>query len=230
MTAECKLILEDFFSRKKEHLMNKKMHANSQFDAENILNYIETLCNIPYSCFLDYLKDFCSAELITSENITQSSSFKYYTIELCKAFEIGGDRGLTLTQIGFLLHNDDKVRSVNTLNRFGLDQTKTARQFGLVRYGQDNRWYLSCLGKVFLKLEVSKQKALLSRCILRDPFYALIVRDAMSSEVVVRDYMSELESITTINRRLSSVNHILNLIEEQIKIECPKIVLTLNRK
>ena len=228
---ETKIILDEFFTRTKEHQMNKALHSNPQtFNADKVKDYINKLCSIPYATFLNYLKDFCSPELITSENITQSSSFKYYTTELCKAFDRGGDRGLTLTQIGFLLHNDDKVRKVNTLNRFGLDQTKTARQFGLVRYGQDNRWYLSCLGKVFLKLEASKQKSLLSRCILRDPFYASIIRDAMNSEVIVREYMSELESITTIKRRLTSVNNILDLIENQITLECPQIVLTLNRK
>ena len=228
---ENKIILDEFFARTKEHQMNKSLHSNpTKFNADEVKNYINTLCGMPYTIFLEYLKDFCSPELITSENITQSSSYKFYTTELCKAFERAGDCGLSLTQIGFYLHNDGKTRKENTLNRFGLDQTKTARQFGLVRYAQNNKWYLSCVGKVFLELSESKQKALLSRCILRDPFYALIIRDAMNSEVIVRDYMSELESITTINRRLSSVNHILNLIEEQIKIECPKIVLTLNRK
>ena len=228
---ETKIILDEFFTRTKEHQMNKALHSNPQtFNADEVKDYINKLCSIPYATFLNYLKDFCSPELITSENITQSSSFKYYTTELCKAFERAGDSGLSLSQIGFYLHNDGKVRKENTLNRFGLDQTKTARQFGLVRYAQNNKWYLSCIGKVFLELGELQQRALLSRCILRDPFYALIVRDAMNSEVIVRDYMSELESIATINRRLSSVNHILILIEEQIKIECPVIVLTLNRK
>lgn len=228
---ETKIILDEFFARKKEHQMNKTLYSNpTNFNADEIKNYIDTLCGISYVSFLEYLKDFCSPELITSENITQSSSFKYYTTELCKAFERAGDCGLSLTQIGFYLHNDGKIRKENTLNRFGLDQTKTARQFGLVRYALDNKWYLSCIGKVFLSLDASTKQSLLARCILRDPFYASIVRDAMVSEVIIRNYMNELESISTITRRLSSVNRILDLIENQIKLECPQIELTLNRK
>ncbi len=191
-----------------------------------MLQYIKDVCAIPYGTFIDYISVHPHSQMIDSLDLTQSSNIKYCKAQLCEAFLRGNDRGLTLTEIGALLHNDNKERTQNTLNRFGRDQTFTGRQLGLTRSSSNGKWYLSAIGKVFLQLDETTQNSIIARCLLRDPLYHRLVVDMLEKDIQLSDYMINLDSESTVNRRKSSINGVLKIIFNEVNRECPNKIHT----
>ena len=210
-------ILKDFFCKGKEFLLNDELVENpGSFNKKEAIDYIDILCDIPMVSFIHYLTENIAPVFIRSTDITQSSRIEACHIEICKAFIKVNNRGITLSEVGKLLQDDGVKRSANTINRYGLDQTKTARQLGLVR-NIGNKWYLTCYGIVFLDLDESKRIALMARLLMRDPLYSQITRDALNEDVKITKYMFDL-SDKTINRRKGSVLKLCNMIVS----ECQK--------
>ena len=220
-------ILHLFFSQEKEYLEFKKNRSNNtEFDKDGMLQYIKDVCAIPYGTFIDYIRVHPHSQMIDSLDLTQSSNIIHCKAELCEAFLRSNDRGLTLTEIGALLHNDDKERTQNTLNRFGRDQTYTGRQLGLTRLFSNGKWYLSAIGKVFLLLDENTQNAIIARCLLRDPLYHRLVVDMLEEDIQLTDYMIDLDSESTIKRRKSSIKGVLKIIFNEVNKECPNKIHT----
>lgn len=211
-------LLQSFFKRdfenKQDEILNKQP---SEFNRDEVIEYIMKVCSIPYKAFISYVKENPNNTVIRSCDLTQSSRLEACTTRLCDAFNRGADKGLELKEIGLLLHNDDKERSVNTLGRYGLDQTKTGRQLGLTRCCK-GKWYLTCIGKVFLFLEKEKQVSLLARIILRDPLYSILIKDATSRNVHICDYMMDIGE-ETIKRRKSSIRNIIKIALSECNLE-----------
>lgn len=215
-------ILRSFFNKdfenKQDDILKKQ---SSEFNKNEVLEYITKICSIPYKEFILYVKENPNNMVIRSSDLTQSSKLEACTTKLCDAFNRGSDKGLELKEVGLLLHNDEKERSDNTLGRYGLDQTKTGRQLGLTRCC-NGKWYLTCIGKVFLLLDKNKQDSLLARIILRDPLYSRLIKDAQNKDIHICDYMMDIGE-ETIKRRKSSIRNIVKIALSECSLE--KIVL-----
>lgn len=224
-------LLDLFFSQKKENTIFKQLRNDpASFDSSAMIDFINLLCDIPFECFIDYIAQHKNENMIDSSVLTQSSNIENCKTKICLAFRSVNDKGLTLTEIGGLLHDDGKERSNNTLNRFGRDQTKTAMQLGLTRSYSDGKWYLSPIGKVFPELTDSVKDKILARCLLRDPLYFQLVVDALAKDIQITDYMIDLDSDITINRRRSSIYNLVKIIYAEVSRECPtKLHLILNK-
>lgn len=208
--------LEQFFSMEYEMLYNKCFACPLTEEQEtNVMEYIKWALSTPLSEFFQYIKDNPKASYDVG-NITQASRISLCHYEMCEALLRANDRGLNTTEIGWYLHNDNVVRTKNTEAKYG-ENVKGAQQLGLaIMYKQ--RWYLTCLGKVFLKLDDNDRMALLARTLLRDPFYKHIFCAASYASVDILDYMIGIAASTE-QRRVTSVKQFCAILQKQAYIE-----------
>lgn len=208
--------LKQFFSMEFEMGYNKLFSLPLTEEQEvEIVKYIKWVISTPLQEFLTFIKENPKS-CIDTGNITQASRISLCHTEMCEAMTKANDRGLSLPEIGWYLHNDNQIRSQNTEAKFG-ENVKGAQQFGLaIIYKQ--KWYLTCLGKVFLKLSESDRMALLARTLLRDPFYKHIFYAALNDNVDVADYMIGIAE-STMDRRRTSVKGFCAIIQRQAVIE-----------
>lgn len=208
--------LKQFFSMEFEMDYNKffSLPLTEEQEAE-VVKYIKWVISTPLQEFLTYVKENPKS-CIDTGNITQASRISLCHTEMCEALTRANDRGLTLPEIGWYLHNDNQERSQNTEAKYG-ENVKGAQQFGLaIIYKQ--KWYLTCLGKVFLKFRESDRMALLARTLLRDPFYKHIFYAASNEGVDVADYMIGIAK-STVDRRRTSVKGFCAIVQRQAVIE-----------
>lgn len=205
------ILLNNFFKQIFEnHINNDMLELNYVFPTDKVMQYINDLCSIPYKDYIDYLIKEGSFKPIESGDITQNSNINDCHLNLCRVISDAGDPGLDFDSIGRLLQNDGVVRMPGADKKYGENQVKTASQLGLA-WELCGTWYLTCIGKVFCDLSEETKLAIMSRCMLRSPFYSRILCDAMVTDIRLEDYMGIL-SQSTIKRRLPSVRKMLNIV------------------
>lgn len=211
------IFLSHFFNSSKEAAFNKQIEGPiSDGIEQQVLAYIHQVIDIPLRDYLLYLKEYPRNTYITSENITQASHIELCHIEMCQAFMRANYKALDLSQIGWYLHNDGKVRARATEAKYG-ENVKGAMQLGLT-YSKGGKWLLSCLGYLYPKLNSYERGALVSRILFRDPLYSQIFIDALEKDVSVTDYMCGV-SESTIKRRIPSVMAFCNIVIKEADIE-----------
>ena len=122
---------------------------------KRVKNYIDKILSIPYSEYIDYIKDYKG--IINDDQLTQSSSFAACSTEMCSALESQGNPGLHFVDIGKLFPQYVKVKNEAAFRKYGENQIKTSTQLGLT-FEYYGCWYLTCVGYIFNDLEVDKQK------------------------------------------------------------------------
>lgn len=177
----------------------------------NVMEYVKWVLSIPLSEFFKHIKENPKTSFDIG-NITQASRTSLCHYEMCEALLRANDRGLKCPEIGKYLHNDGIERSVAAEAKFG-ENVKGAQQFGLTIIYQQ-KWYLTCLGKVFLKLDEVDRMPLLARTLLRDPFYKHLFCAISNNDVELTDYMIGI-SPSTIKRRTTSVRSFCSIVKEQ---------------
>lgn len=212
--------LKQFFSMEFEMGYNKLFSCPLTEAQENeVIEYVKWALSTPLQEFFTFIKENPKS-CIDTGNITQASRISLCHIEMCEALMRANDRGLNFPEIGWYLHNDNQVRSQNTEAKYG-ENVKGAQQFGLtIIYKQ--KWYLTCLGKVFLKFNETDRMALLARTLLRDPLYKHIFYAATKENVDVTDYMIGIAA-STVGRRLTSVKSFCAIVQRQAAIEGVKL-------
>lgn len=216
-------LLKEFFSAKLEIYHNKCVHGViSDSAVEQTIDYVRKLIAIPIKDYVDYIVAYPSCSIITSLNITQASHIELCKSEMCDAFRRCGYRGMSIMEIGKALHNIDDTtpitdrKEINRLSKYG-ENVKGASQLGLTLFKTD-KWFLSYFGFIYPQLENSEQEALIARCLLRDPFYAHLFREAFSREVFIFEEMLDLGTSTKI-RRKPSVLAFCNIVITQANLE-----------
>lgn len=217
MTSEDVLLA--FFSRSFEKPLNDRMLDNDfVFSKQVVLDYIDSLCNIPFKEFFDYCASVGVNRDYSSFNITQISSFQDCTVNLCKLLSEEGDPGLSAAEMGRVLTaGDAKVRDLGALTKYGENHSKAAYQLGLVQVLFDT-WYLSCYGKVFCDLEAEVQQHFMARALIRDPFYQTILFDRLQEDVNLMTYTSCLKFSTQL-RRSPSVKWLMSICDKECGAE-----------
>lgn len=220
---EKKEVIELFFSRTLEKMYDEYILDDKDYVVPKgaLDHYINTILSVPYSEFINYIKENLHSLKITSKNITQCSSFEACEIEMCKALLGDGNRGLGYAEIGELFPNYVNTDNKVSYQKFGENQIKTAAQLGLVFEYYDS-WYLGCLGYVYLDLAEDVKYSLLARTLLRDALYAKITADITEGDVCLLSYMTSIPSSTTKERRYSNVAMLENIcIQECVKENIP---------
>ena len=214
-----KEVIELFFSRNLEEMYNEYILDDKDYVVPKgaLDHYVNTILSVPYSEFINYIKENRTSLKIESKNITQCSSFEACEIEMCNALLNDGNKGLGYVEIGKLFPNYVNTDNKVSFQKFGENQIKTAAQLGLVFEYYDS-WFLSCLGYVYPDLSVDVRNSLLARTLLRDALYATITADLTVGNVCLLSYMTSISSSKTKERRYSNVAMLENIcIQECIK-------------
>lgn len=210
--------IEAFFYRSLENRVNEKMLDDYSYNIPLSLlrNYIKGIIQIPFEEFLYFIISW-DYPAITTEDMTQSSSFSAAEIEMCNVIIHNDNPGYSFEQIGALFPQYCKSQTPYALKKYGENQIKTSKQLGLA-FSYYNSWYLSCIGYIYIELTESERQAFLARSILRDPFYGTIVRDLISNDVTLNNYLKNL-SPSTIQRRSPGIIRILRFAVNAAKNE-----------
>lgn len=200
--------IESFFYRSLENEVNEKMLDDFSYNIPLTLlrNYIKSLLEIPFEEFLYFIISWDYPQ-ITTEDMTQSSSFSAAEIEMCNLFIENDNPGYSFEEIGRLFPHYCKSQTEYALRKYGENQIKTSKQLGLA-FPYYSSWYLSCFGYIYIELSQSERDAFIARSILRDPFYGTIIRDLISSDITINNYLRGL-SDKTIHRRTPGILRIL---------------------
>lgn len=204
-------LVEDFFEKEYEESINEKMFGyDYSFPKEQVEQYALSLMAIPYSQFIDYVSSRYCPKAITASEIPQISNYEQSTLGICNVLENLNDPGLECTEIGKQLFTDGKDRKDGAYFKFGENHIKGASFHGLT-HCCGNKWFLTCLGRIYSHLDKELRQYLSARTLLRNPFFHIVVSEAKKHDVNIRYYMPGLSESTQI-RRSSSCMHFLNVI------------------
>lgn len=204
-------LLDSFFSRD----LDNKLLVDKEFESDitqkqDMINYIISICNIPFKDFIDYISKNRTHFKWNSSDITQNSNIDDCHRDLCKAIIEQGNLGFDYLSLGMFLLNDGIVRNDLAYRKYGENHVKSAQQLGLV-FERKGLWYLTSFGLVFKEIEQGLQSNFMARILLRNPFYANIVSDASMHQIQISSYLESLSESTRI-RRIPSVRKMLNII------------------
>ena len=210
--------IEAFFDKEYENIVNEAMfNFDYSFPKEEIENYVLSILAIPYSQFIDYVASrYCVKPIVPSE-IPQISNYNAATLGICNILNDYNDPGMDCAQIGVQLFTDGKERKDGAYFKFGENHVKGASFHGLTQCC-GKKWFLTCLGRIYPKLDAEMRQYLSARTLLRNPFFHIVLAEATKHDVNIRFFMPGL-SESTQKRRSSSCMHFFNVILKQCEIE-----------
>lgn len=218
MLENPKEILDNFFALSFESVITEEMfERNYVFPQSIVEEYVMSIISTPYQLFIDYVYSHYCAKPITTSDIPQISSYDLSTRGICQVMRDLGDPGLTYIELGVSLFNDGTVRNNGAYLKFGENHVKGAAFHGLT-HELYKKWFLTCLGHIFPELDEEPRQYLSARTLLRNPFFHIIVADAVEHDVNIIKYMTGL-SPSTQSRRSSSCMQFFNVILKQCQIE-----------
>ncbi len=211
-------LIEGFFERDLENDINDKMfNYNYSLPMDELEQYVLSLMAKPYSQFIEYVSTRYCFKSITTSEIPQISSYELATLGICETLINLNDPGLECTDIGIQLYTDGKERTDGACFKYGENHVKGALFHGLTQCS-GNKWFLTCLGRIYPQLDGEMRQFLSARTLLRNPFFHIVISEAVKRDVNIRNYMPGL-SESTKTRRSSSCMHFLNVITKQCEIE-----------
>ena len=211
-------LLEEFFEYSFEEVITEDMlERDYVFPLSKVEGYVMQIITTPYQCFIDYVyTHYCNKPIETS-CIPQISNYDASTRGVCQVMKGRNDPGLEYMELGVSLFSDDTPRNDSAYLKFGENHVKGACFHGLTHVLY-KKWFLTCLGYVYPDLDDEMRQYLSARTLLRNPFFHIIVRDAVEHDVNIQKYMAGLKPSTQV-RRSSSCMHFFNVILQQCKLE-----------
>lgn len=211
-------LIKDFFEKTYEAYINEQMlEYEYSFPEEEIEDYVIAITSIPYKKFIDYVCEHYCPTPITSASIPQISSYDNCTTGIIRVLINNNDPGLDCKFIGKELFNDNIERNDGAYNKYGENHVKGAEFHGLT-YCLYKKWFLTCLGRIYPSLDDEIKQYLFARTLLRNPFFHIVVSEAINHDVNIYNYMGDL-SFATRQRRSSSCIHFFSIIIKQCQLE-----------
>ena len=206
-----------FMTRSFEKSVDYYMLADKNYvvPRQKVHDYIDCVLSIPYSEFIDYIKD--NMGIIDDDQLTQSSNFAACSSEMCSAIESKGNPGMKFIEIGQLFPQYIKQQNETAFRKYGENQVKTSAQLGLT-FEYYDYWYLTCVGYVYNELHQQQQEAMLARTILRIPLYQDLVLRLLKGDVFLTNYMKRIAPSTQ-GRRAGSIMRLLDFCLAECKHE-----------
>lgn len=211
-------LLEEFFDYSFEEVITEDMlERDYVFPISKVEDYVMQIVTTPYQNFIDYVyTHYCNKPIETS-CIPQISNYDASTRGVCQVMKGRNDPGLEYIELGVALFSDDTPRNDGAYLKFGENHVKGACFHGLTHVLY-KKWFLTCLGYVYPDLDDEMRQYLSARTLLRNPFFHIVVRDAVEHDVNIQKYMAGLKPSTQV-RRSSSCIHFFNVILEQCQLE-----------
>ena len=210
--------LEEFFDLSFEKAISEEMlERDYVFPRSKMEDYILQMTSIPYKYYIDYIcTHYCGAE-IDNASIPQFSNFTDGTTNICKVMRDLGDPGLGYIKLGQALLSDGIDRKIGAYQKYGENHVKCASFHGLT-YLIYKSWFLTSLGYIYPDLDEELKQYVISRTLLRNPLFRLVISEAVNNDVNIKKYFGGLSESTQI-RRSSSCIHLFNIIAKQCNLE-----------
>ena len=211
-------LIEEFFDLSFEEVITEDMFARDYvFPQKQVEDYVMSLVATPYQQFIDYIYTHYNPKPIETSGIPQISNYDASTRGVCQVMKERDNPGMECAELGVALFLDDVARNDSAYFKFGENQVKGASFHGLTHCCW-KKWFLTCLGYIYVDLDNELRQYLSARTLLRNPFFHIIVSEAVEKDVNIRKYMTGL-SLSTQARRGSSCMHFFNVILKQCQIE-----------
>ena len=125
----CELI-ELFYNRTYEKFVNKQILDDKNYivPRQQLINYVNELVNLPFTDFINYIKQNNKKRIIDAADITQFSSFSACEIEICDALIWANNPGCQFVDIGRLFPKYVNSRNDVAYKKYGENHVKTATQ------------------------------------------------------------------------------------------------------
>lgn len=211
-------LIEEFFDLSFEEVITEDMFARDYvFPQKQVEDYVMSLVATPYQQFIDYIYTHYNPKPIETSGIPQISNYDASTRGVCQVMKERDNPGMECAELGVALFLDDVARNDSAYFKFGENQVKGAAFHGLTHCCW-KKWFLTCLGYVYPDLDDELRQYLSARTLLRNPFFHIIVSEAVEKDVNIKKYMTGL-SPSTQGRRSSSCMHFFTVIHKQCEIE-----------
>lgn len=203
MDKESQLILRRFFEKSIENDNNNRiLEGKYKIDSNEIYQYILDISSVPIEDYLLYVSNCCRREEILSSDVYQFSSFDDATINICEKIKILNNPGLTFKDIGLILQNDGKERTLLANNKYGENHIKTAESLGLAfKDEKSNHYYISAVGLVYPDLNRIAREKLLTRLILRNKITTQLILLSNNDHISLETLLYDLSKSTYVRRR-----------------------------
>lgn len=206
---ETKELLIAFFSKSLEAEINEKMlYYAYSFEYEKVNEYIKGLIDIPLEDFISFVLENYKVPYLEASDVLQYSSFDDCTVNICKVFKEAGDKGFTALEAGKLLENDGIERKDGAYLKYGENHSKAAVQLGLLNC-LSNKFFLSCLGYVINDIDITEQRKIITRLILRNKLVQRLLYKAIKNGHSDYNYETGFLSSSTSLRRKSNVRKVI---------------------
>lgn len=113
---------------------------------------------------------------------------------------------------------DGKIRNKGAITKIAENQVKGACFHGLV-YQLGDKWFLTCLGRVYSTLDEEFQHSLSARTLLRAPLFWKVIGGSVDHDIDIIPFIKSVCKGSTIERRRSSCMHFFDICANQAKIE-----------
>ena len=211
-------LIEEFFDLSFEEVITEDMFERDYvFPQKQVEDYVMSIVTTPYQQFIDYIYTHYNPKPIETSGIPQISNYDASTWGVCRVMKERDNPGMECAELGVALFTDDVARNDGAYFKFGENQVKGATFHGLTHCCW-KKWFLTCLGYVYADLDDELRQYLSARTLLRNPFFHIIVSEAVEKDVNIRQYMTVLKPSTQ-GRRSSSCMHFFNVILKQCEIE-----------
>lgn len=204
--------LDNFFSKTYEKNINNNMlYYSYKFPKKEVFEYVRQIINTPIYDIIDYILKHDILDPLTAKDIFQFSSFKAATDDICLKLEKINNPGINFIDAGKLLLDDNKKRNDIAYRKYGENHLKTAESVGLL-YELTRTYFLSCIGIVYLELNLEERKKFLIRLFLRNKLIFKLIKSSSIAQVDVRQLLYML-SDKTYNRRRSNLKTIMRFLQ-----------------
>jgi len=159
-----------------------------------------------------------SYQEINTANIPQFSNFYNANINLTKILIDCGDFGPDFVKLGKYLTG--KGKNTVAYRKYGENHSKLSCLLGLSLLDlskRPNRVYLTHLGSSLSKLDIEKQKEMITKLCIQIPIISVSLKEAQEDKIYIRKKLLQYLSETTVDRRIPNVMYIFDNINKYSK-------------
>lgn len=196
--------IELFFSEAYEKQINNLVLEDWDYEVPilSIRNYVEQIIAIPYTEFIDYVKEKFAGITYRATDIPQFIKYSNCEIDLVNYLLGEDNRGCTPTEIGEEL-NDLFEQNKHGNASYATRHLGSAKMLGLA-YEYFGHWYLNCLSYAYVDLNKEERDAMVARAMLRSPFLKAVFANT-NRRIVLSDFLNRFSPIFARKHFLSVV-------------------------
>jgi hypothetical protein len=194
-----------FFERQRDKELNSMiLEYTYEIPLDEAREYVKTILDYSTQEYLDWLDAKFRSIPFSEKDAPQFSKLDDAIINIIEKMIEAGDTGFTHVELGKMLQDDGKERSVVTDTKYGENHAKTAKYLGYV-FARNRRYYVSAVGYAARELSEEQRKRLYNRLFIRTYLFRQAYFLSRSGQVDIRAKMFDTLAPSTYTRRQSNM-------------------------